>query len=297
MKKIIFFLFLIYLPANSQILKGIIIDSQTKEKLPYVNISLFNKNIGTSTNENGYFKFEISKKSSQDSLLISFIGYKDKIIPLKNYTSKISNNIKIELEQKNELLNEVYISDNKKNYSFINHNLGTSRERTFIASVPYGDEIATLIENPREKNGKLVELVLKFKKRSSDQIKVFKTYYRINFYKNNLENGPGELLTYKNIIIKPENKNNKVKLELKNLKIKLPKNGLYIGIEAINPQTNNPTSNLYLTTPNILYTHDDKSLTYGRFRGGEWHEKKRKSVFKKNKFTVPLIDLKVVYEK
>ena len=43
----------ILVDAQDKIAKGRIIDAETKQVIPYVNIGVFQKNIGTVSNENG----------------------------------------------------------------------------------------------------------------------------------------------------------------------------------------------------------------------------------------------------
>ena len=58
-------------------LKSVIIDSETKEKIPYVNIWVENENEGTTSNERGEFKLEIDNTKI---ILFSAIGFETKKI-------------------------------------------------------------------------------------------------------------------------------------------------------------------------------------------------------------------------
>ena len=58
-------------------LKSVIINSETKEKIPYVNIWVENENIGTTSNEKGGFILEID---STKIILFSAIGFETKKI-------------------------------------------------------------------------------------------------------------------------------------------------------------------------------------------------------------------------
>ena len=82
---LITFLFLINTGLSAQIIKGIVIDSKNTEPLPGANIFLHSDwNIGSISNANGEFTINIPNTQSNDTLIISYIGYKDTYIPLAN---------------------------------------------------------------------------------------------------------------------------------------------------------------------------------------------------------------------
>ena len=57
-------------------LVGQVIDADTEEPLPYVNIGLVNKNIGTVTDEAGYFELEVHENGyAEATLRFSMIGW------------------------------------------------------------------------------------------------------------------------------------------------------------------------------------------------------------------------------
>tara|TARA_R110000765_G_scaffold95435_9_gene179622 strand:+ start:1074 stop:3722 length:2649 start_codon:yes stop_codon:yes gene_type:complete len=80
-KYLFFFYFLCALNfsvfAQDQV-RGVVIDSDTKETLPFVNIGIVNKGVGTVSNFDGKFYLEIDKTnfSNYDILQFSSVGYK-----------------------------------------------------------------------------------------------------------------------------------------------------------------------------------------------------------------------------
>ena len=65
---------------------GQVLDAATKEPLPYVNIGLINKNIGTVSDDYGYFELDVNAKlNAQDTLLFSMIGFESKSSVLKDF--------------------------------------------------------------------------------------------------------------------------------------------------------------------------------------------------------------------
>lgn len=85
-------------------LKSVIINSDTKEKIPYVNIWVESENIGTTSNEKGEFKLEID---STKIILFTAIGFE---------TKKISSDLikeTLELKPITTELDQVIISSKK----------------------------------------------------------------------------------------------------------------------------------------------------------------------------------------
>lgn len=79
--------------AQTIVLEGTIVDAGTKETLKYASVGIVSKGLGTSTNENGYYKLKVPVTCQQDTLTVSCIGYKTQLIPVKS----IKNNTQIKL--------------------------------------------------------------------------------------------------------------------------------------------------------------------------------------------------------
>lgn len=75
-------------------LKGVVIDAKTKEPLPYVNYSISSGSGGT-TDDSGRFEFSVNAKT--DSVVFSYLGYKDEIVK-KRFFRKDSFFVKMHLE-------------------------------------------------------------------------------------------------------------------------------------------------------------------------------------------------------
>ncbi len=97
MQKLFFsfcFLLISFLSFGQYDLKGIVIDAKTKEPLPYVNYTI-GAGLGGTTDDSG--RFEISVESKTDSIIFSYIGYKDEVLK-KRFFRKDSIIIKMHLE-------------------------------------------------------------------------------------------------------------------------------------------------------------------------------------------------------
>ncbi len=76
--------------------KGVIKDANTNVPLVYAGIGIDNSNIHTITNSEGEFLLKVPTQLQQSVVVVSFLGYKEKKIPLSNLSS-----------QKNKILLEV----------------------------------------------------------------------------------------------------------------------------------------------------------------------------------------------
>ena len=92
------------------IIKGRVIDSETKESLPYVNVVEIDKNgrflSGVMTDLNGNYVFKVS--NDQNPIQASFIGYKKQTVELKGRTT-----IDIVLESESQSIGEIRIEATK----------------------------------------------------------------------------------------------------------------------------------------------------------------------------------------
>lgn len=136
MKRLVFLYVMLFLSliVNSQniTIKGKVIDASNKKALQYVNIFIKGTNIGTVSNIEGEFDFNIPIKYEMDSITFSFIGYQKKTIKI----NKIITNILIELPLYVYCFNDLIVEDKKPDpydiifYAFKNDN----NRRAFLYS-------------------------------------------------------------------------------------------------------------------------------------------------------------------
>ena len=88
--------FIFVISVNGQqkntVIEGVIFD-ENKITIPYAAITVQNKNIGTSSNEEGGFSFSIPSSNLNDSLFVSSIGFKTFKIKIKDFLSLKSKSI------------------------------------------------------------------------------------------------------------------------------------------------------------------------------------------------------------
>ena len=83
-------------------IRGLVTDTQNKP-IPYVNIGIFNKGIGTISNEDGSFSLQIPPQHQGDSIMFSAIGYETLVLPSGEMRLVV-------LKEKTTLLNEVTVT-------------------------------------------------------------------------------------------------------------------------------------------------------------------------------------------
>lgn len=109
MKKNIFliaFLAVVNLVVSQTKVSGVVVDN-TNQPVPYANVVFKNSTIGTVTNEDG--RFYIESSNTYAALVVSFVGFETKVVPL---TKSVNYNFKIQLSD-GQQLNEVVIYTGK----------------------------------------------------------------------------------------------------------------------------------------------------------------------------------------
>lgn len=179
-------------------IRGRIIDFENKP-IPYANIGVKEKDIGTVSNASGDFELKIPKKYRSEKLEISSIGYQSQILSMQELTSTENNKyIEIKLATIYQQLQDVVIIPKE----FRTRVLGNTTTSKFLSggfsSNDMGAEAGTRIKIKKPSYLKKVNFNLSYNK--LDSIKV-----RLNIYA--MHNGkPGENILPENIFININNK-------------------------------------------------------------------------------------------
>ena len=218
MKKLLAITFLLISNLSFCQLRSVIIDSETKEKIPYVNIWVENENIGTTSNEKGEFELEID---GIKIIQFSAIGFESK---------KISSGLikeTLELKPITTELDEVIISSKKSTQelvigefkkSKINHYFGCGVKPWITArffkfkdiydKTPYLKKISLLTKSD-VKNSK----------------------FNIRLYSVNEKGEPENYIYDQNIIGVAKKGKKTTEIDISKLNIEFPESGFFIGIE------------------------------------------------------------------
>ena len=96
--------------------KGSILDSKSKNELIYASITVSGTTISTVSNSEGKFSIKVPTDKQNSSLVISFLGYKNKVVPIKEL--KPEKNL-LYLEPSNTILDEVVVNVTDANTIFM----------------------------------------------------------------------------------------------------------------------------------------------------------------------------------
>ncbi len=127
-KNILFYLFFLFIAKGSigqtTRIRGFVQDAETKEPLPFVNISFKGTNIGTITDFEGWFFLET--RHSGDSITISYVGYLSQTIQIRKFAYQ---EINIELIPESVMLDAVVIVPSENPAHRIIRNIISSKGR------------------------------------------------------------------------------------------------------------------------------------------------------------------------
>ena len=179
-------------------LVGQVIDADTEEPLPYVNIGLVNQNIGTVTDEAGYFELEVPGNGYADATLrFSMIGFEPQDFTLQEYRDQ--KILTIPLNEKATALEEVVLTTKKNKYQTKILGNKTTSQLIYAAFTTnkLGNEMGFLVR------GRKNPMILKKFNVSLVENDYGPIRFRLNFY--DLKDGlPNETLLNENIIVETD---------------------------------------------------------------------------------------------
>ena len=143
------FAFLLCIPVlNAQyILQGRIIDALTKEPLPFVNVGVLKKELGTVSNEDGFFFLEVPDVFAKETLRFSMIGFDERDFQVADLEAILLSNNTLVLAEQTTFLEEVVLTAKKKWYTRVSGNATTSKLLiTGFTSNQLGNEIALFVK-------------------------------------------------------------------------------------------------------------------------------------------------------
>jgi hypothetical protein len=174
-------------------IKGTVKSSEQRQVIPYVNIGIKKKNIGTAAKPDGTFTLNLKEENQNDTLTFSAIGYLELSLPISAIlTGRMTE---FELTEKTTALREVVVSSKAPKI----RKFGTTSRNPFIygsAETIHSEDVSELGKyiNLNKKASEILSATIYLR-----SIKRDSASFRINLYKN--EAGmPGERLIEKSII-------------------------------------------------------------------------------------------------
>ncbi|RFZ94050.1 carboxypeptidase-like regulatory domain-containing protein [Mucilaginibacter conchicola] len=169
---------------------GRITDGKTNQPLPYVNVGIVGKNVGTVTDDNGAYKINLANHDN-DSLRMSMVGYAPQTYKVADIISQPGKTFTL-LPSVTQL-NEVRVSNhNWKQVILGNTTRSKNTNASFNTGRP-GNEIGTII-----KIKKSPTYLKQFNASLSSAAEFDSTILRVNFY--TVKDGlPDQLIQHQNI--------------------------------------------------------------------------------------------------
>lgn len=263
MKKLLSIIILIVSHLSFGQISAIVLDNDTKEAVPYVNIWVENENTGTTTDENGKFTIDNSKGKT---LILSSLGYETKNIGLSNIPKKIF------LIPKAFELDEIIISSKKAKTQKIIGEYNDDDIGFYYASNNKPEIKARLF--PYQPSYSETPFLSKIKFNIFSDVKNAK--FNIRFYSVDERGEPGNPIYENNIIGTAKKGVHNITLDLSNVNITFPENGFFISYEWLiiddnklkYSLPNDETGFLYEPKIGLLPVTDNQSSW--TFRNGNW---------------------------
>jgi len=196
--------------AQSPIISGSIVDAVISDPIPYVNIGVLGKGIGTVSNPDGSFELDLKETLDSDSIRFSYLGYKSISFSIESLKATLLSDSIITMEEDTQLLKEVVIVGRKK---FKKKVIGSDAQSTaFGFSYDLGGAIGRRF-NIRKESTQLLNFEAFVKENTYESIKL-----RLNIYYTD-NKIPGERINRENIYIDFSDPSGPIKVDLEKYKI------------------------------------------------------------------------------
>jgi hypothetical protein len=206
--------------AQKQI-TGRVINERTKEAVPFATVTFLNTKNGANADVNGVFTLKGTEKGANDTLLFAAIGY----TPVKRAVNDLIKSPEVRLQEDIKTLNEVNISDKRKELMIGNYNIGT---HLYFRNT--GAQLAKRFEMPAT-HQYLKEIWI------TRNLTYFpfptETRFRVNIYSENPKTkGPGERICLDTIEVHDLN-NREIRVDVSKYNISITSSPFFVGIETI----------------------------------------------------------------
>ncbi len=248
--------------------------------LPLTNIVSLKSNNGTITNE--YGEFELYNLSLLDTLKITNISFIPRLIPI----SLLYNNTDIVLIDSIKKLDDVIVKSFSSYKKVLNLGYSSFSNRGEFKLLP-GNQIAVYIDNPSNKEGWVKNITFGIKDfgkcKNSLRLRLLEAD-TITFY-------PTNDLLLDNIIFDISSLKRKNKIDLSSYKILMPKQGIYIMLEWISPDTNCDKNSYTSITANL---ENQTNIVWLNYRDKKWGHSNRPRLPNGN-FMTPNFGIEVAF--
>jgi hypothetical protein len=216
--------------TSSAVFKGHIRDKKSNLPLPYVNIGVVNRDIGTTSDSKGEFELHLTELNLHDTIRISMIGFEPIVMYVQDIFHRQRQSYNIQLKEETRKLNEIVVMEKKLTSQI----LGNKTDSKFLggkfASGDLGSEIAIRIK-VRYPPTYLDAFTFNISYNTGDS-----AAFRVNIYE--ASNGlPGKNILTENIILKITGQTGKINVDLSKHNL-VVKDDFFIALEWVEGNTN-----------------------------------------------------------
>lgn len=167
---------------------GQIQDAEFNSPLPYVNIGIPGKGVGTVTDQAGYYELEIPDHLLNESILFSMVGFTSVERPISSLETGEEKLLSLKLQPEVTVLKEVVVTDAQWKALSMGNQSTSKRIVGGFSSNQLGNEIAQFVRFKKNKPTLLKEFWLSITENNIQDV-----ILRFNVY-NEIDGFPGENL-------------------------------------------------------------------------------------------------------
>ena len=221
-----FFAIIPFVSAQKMEIKGVIVDKDTKEPLPFTSIGLKNEQIGALSNEHGQFVVPAPTQNTADSLVVVALGYGRRAVLVKRGVAVAS--LTIELPKRAVALSNVTVKAGK----IKNLGLGSRADdpgEGMIQGLP-GSQYAFFVKNDKKKRLGNVRTVSFYIGENGFPREPF----RVRLYKaDGNYNAPNTDLLTENVVVSAPQGGQWYTVDLTPYNIIAPEEGFFVAMEWV----------------------------------------------------------------
>ena len=221
-----FFAIIPFVSAQKMEIKGVIVDKDTKEPLPFTSIGLKNEQIGALSNEHGQFVVPAPTQNTADSLVVVALGYGRHAVLVKRGVAVAS--LTIELPKRAVALSNVTVKAGK----IKNLGLGSRADdpgEGMIQGLP-GSQYAFFVKNEKKKRLGNVRTVSFYIGENGFPREPF----RVRLYKaDGNYNAPNTDLLTENVVVSAPQGGQWYTVDLTPYNIIAPEEGFFVAMEWV----------------------------------------------------------------
>ncbi|WP_083320880.1 carboxypeptidase-like regulatory domain-containing protein [Hymenobacter glacialis] len=207
-------------------IKGVIVDKDTKEPLPFTSVGLKNEQIGALSNEHGQFMVPAPTKNATDSLIVTALGYARQAVLVKRGASLPT--LTIEVPRRAVALGNVVVKAGK----IKNLGLGAKSDNPgegMIQGLP-GSQYAFFVKNDKKKRLGNVRTVSFYIGENGFPREPF----RVRLYKaDGNYNAPNTDLLTENVVVSAPQGGQWYTVDLTPYNIMAPEEGFFVAMEWV----------------------------------------------------------------